>query len=107
MIDIDKIIETGGKVIDLYQASGLKPNEIIISLNRLLDTAKISSGDTEEIIATKYNMIDAIINGNSDAALILQRVNKRLVEELERNGKDTFTMKDIRRIRRDIYEGKE
>lgn len=46
-------------------------------------------------------LLKSALNGSSDM-FIASSVAKRLGEELERDGKDTFTMGDLRRVRNEM-----
>ena len=45
------------------------------------------------------------MKGPSHDAKVAVEVARRLGSECKEQGKDTFTMADVRRVRRDIYEG--
>ena len=47
-------------------------------------------------------LLCASLEGNSDTYIVRETV-KRLDKELKENGRDTFTIEDLRRIRSDIF----
>ncbi len=49
-------------------------------------------------------LLRAAIQGKSDLFIVGETV-RRLDDEIKKNGKDTFTIGDLRRIKKSIYVG--
>ena len=95
-----KILED--KIIDLYGDSGLTSDEILVSLERLLSTGReaLKGLDNE-----KPTLLESALNGTLEMNIAAETV-RRLNIKCKAEGKDTFSMADIRQVKRDIYEGK-